>query len=97
MNPSEARKELEARAKKVLFIDDETAIGVKIIAPYAFTSRDGDLMVTLDLPDEVGSFYPTTIYHRDAEWVMQGYERERVMQFLEKLRNFMVLEDLADV
>jgi len=88
--------ELEARAKRALVVDAETAIGIKIIAPYSITTKDGDLHVVEDILDDQFGRHPMTIYCRNKVGVVD-FKLARVLEFLRILKQHMVLEDLADV
>lgn len=89
--------ELETRAKRTLNIDVETEIGIKVIAPYAITTRGGDLQVVEDLPDDQFGLRPMTIYYRTNTGLTWDFKHARLLEFLEVLKQHMVLEDLADV
>ena len=94
MHPFKARDELERRIGIILHVREDGA-GVTSVGPYLITSRDGDMLVTRHLPN--GGAFHEKIYQRDHEWLMKKYEHDEVMEFLEVLRRFMVLEDLARV
>jgi len=93
----ESRNELEERSWKLLQVDPETTIGIYLIDNYSITTRDGDMVVILDVLDDWLGASRDVLYHRCVNGLMVAYNHKKILAFLEVLRRHMILDDLVNL